>query len=488
MSRNTIIALLVLLILGGLAFFVSRTPEPEKTHKLFDIKPADIQSIQLTSPGRDILIRRASDKSWQMVKPVPGRAEINTADAMAGAIANLEVAGTADANPSDLAPFGLEQPAVTLTVTTDKATLPQIMVGKDAPVGGNSYIKIADNPAVLLVASVFPGEVVKNTDDLRSHELFTLKSACVHRIVITHGDGTTTEFERQNGTWLITKPQKYRADAAQVTQLLGAITNARAIAFTEDNPDSAALDKYGLKHPSETVALYGGTGDREESLGFGFKVPEASRNETYARRVEGNQPVCTVADYLLKAIGHSFDEFRDKTVLPLEQSNVGRIMLAGGPVAVTMTRSTGDTWTVASNGKTVPADATVVDSLLGQLHDLKGNSVAAPSLSDPLKFGMVKPNLIVTVDDRQGKTIGTIKLSQMELSANSNAAAEGHKTLKRFFGYAVSSTNPVVYEIEPQTVTDLENTASHLSAATKPAPAASPSPPASVPSPSAAGS
>jgi hypothetical protein len=481
MSRNTIIALLVLVILGSLALFVSRTPEPEQTHKLFDIKPADIQTIQLKSPGRDILIRRASDKSWQMVRPVPGRAEINTADAMAGAIADLEIVGTADPNPTDLAPFGLEQPAVMVTVTTDKGKLPQIAVGKDAPVGGNSYIMTSDGPAVLLVSSSFPGEVVKNADDLRSHELFTLKSADINRIVITNSDGTTNAFERQkDGNWLITKPQKYPADAAQMTQLLSALTNARAIDFIEDNPDSVALGKYGLTHPSETVALYGGPGNVEESLLFGFKRPEASRTETYARRAEGDQPVCTVGDYLIKATNHSFDDFRDKTVLPFDQSNAGRIEIAGGPIDITLTRGAGDKWTVSSNGKSVPADPAVTDSLISQIHDLKGTSVAAPSLTDPLKFGMTKPNLIVTVDDQHGKEIGTVKLSQMELSTNPQLAAQGHNTLKRFFGYAVSSTNPAVYEIEPQAVTDLENTASRLSAETQPTPAPSPSPAASA--------
>src|SRR5580704_12389315 len=140
--RNTVIALIALAVLGGLAFFASRAPEPSKTHQLFDIKPADIQSIQLQSPGRDILVRRASDKSWQMAKPLLTRADVSASDAMASAIANLEVVGTADPNPTDLAPFGLEHPAVTVTVTTTNgAALPAILVGKDAPIGGNSFIK-----------------------------------------------------------------------------------------------------------------------------------------------------------------------------------------------------------------------------------------------------------------------------------------------------------------------------------------------------------
>jgi hypothetical protein len=192
-----------------------------------------------------------------------------------------------------------------------------------------------------------------------------------------------------------------------------------------------------------------------------------------------------VADYLVKAVSHDFDEYRDKTVLPLEQSNVGSIHMAGGPVEVTVTRRGAGKWTVSSDGKTAPADPDVIASLLDQLHNLKGNSVAAPSLTDPLRYGMVKPNLVVNVSDLHGQPIGTVKLSQMEVSTNPKAVAAGQKSLTRSFGYAVSSSNPAVYQIEPVTVTDLENTTSQLDSEAAPTPIPSP---AATPSPAASAS
>jgi hypothetical protein len=479
--RNTIIAVVALVILGGLAYFASRSPEPAATHQLFNIKPADIQSIQLKSPSRDILIRRASNASWQMTRPVLARADGSVADQMAGAIANLQVTGTADPNPTDLAPFGLEQPAVTLTVTTSNGTtLPSILVGKDAPVGSNSFIKLSDSPAILLVASVFPGEVVKNTDDLRSHELFSLKPAEVIRIVITRSDGTNFEFDQLNGKWEIIKPSKYAADANQVTQMLDSIAAARANNFILDNPAITDLNHYGLAHPSASVTLYGGNDNRAETLQFGFEVPD-STHQIYARRAEGNQPVCDVADYLVKSISHNLDEYRDKTVLPADRSSIGNIRLQGGPFDVTVTRAANGKWMASTNGKTAPADPDVVASLLDQITTLKGDSVAAPEMTDSLKYGMAKPNLLVTVGDQHGKLLGTIKLSQMEVTANPKSPETGQKPVTRAFGYAISSMSPAVYEIQPQHVIDLENTTSHLSAEAASTPSPSPSPVAAAP-------
>jgi hypothetical protein len=477
--RNTVIALIGLAILGGLAWFASRSPEPSTTHQLFNIKPADIQSIQLNSPSRNILIRRANDKGWQMAKPILTRADSSAADQMAEAIANLQIVGTADPNPTSLVPFGLDQPAVTLTVTTsDGKKLPAIMVGKDTPVGSNSFIKVANNPGILLVASIFPGEVVKNTDDLRSHELLTLKPADVNRVVIARSDGTNFEFDKQGAKWEITKPKKYAADNTQVTQMLDAITAARANSFVIDNPTAPDLDHYGLAHPAASVALYG-TDNQAQTLLFGFEVPDSSHSQTYARRAEGDQPVCDVADYLVKSISHSFDEYRDKTVLPLAQSDIGKIRLQGGPVDVTVARGADGKWNASAKGKTAPADPDVTASLLNQIASLKGDSVVAPELTDTLKYGMAKPNLLITVDDRRGQPIGTVRLSQMEVTANPKAEETGQRTLKRFYGYAISSVNPAVYQIQPQKVIDLENTTNRLDSEAAPSPSPSPAPKAS---------
>ena len=70
---------------------------------------------------------------------------------------------------------------------------------------------------------------------------------------------------------------------------------------------------------------------------------------------EGNQPISTVADYIVKAVDKSFDDLRDKTVLVFDPSNVGRITLLGGPVSILLERTPADTWNVVAEGKTAPA-------------------------------------------------------------------------------------------------------------------------------------
>lgn len=474
--RKTIIALAVLAIIAGFAFYVSRQPEPQKTHKLFEqLTAADVEQIELHGPARDLILKRGKPGLWRIVKPVETDADITAADSLANSIANLEVVETVEQNPGDLANFGLENPAVTVTVTTkDKRVLPAIMVGKDTPIGGNAYIKITDKPAVLLVGAGFVSEANKTLNDLRSRVMIGLTADQMNRVAINHPDGSVIEAVRKGDEWTITKPREYPADKAAVQQLLDVIAGSRVAEFIEDNP--ADLDKFGLAKPALEVEVSGGKDNAKQSIAFGFKQAEAGKNAVYARGGEGDRPVCTVADYIIKAVDKSFDDLRDKTVLAFDKANVARVTLIGGPVSIVVESAPGDKWNVITAGRTVPAEPQVARSLLDQLHELKGNKIVEDPMTDSQRYGMVHPNLTATLYDKSGKEIGTINVSQIEAVMGANNPSG--KPVKQVFGYATSSADKAVYEVLPDKVVDLENTASTLKgdAEPKPAPSAGPSP------------
>jgi hypothetical protein len=474
--RNTIIVIVLLTLVGGYALYLGHQPAPEKTPKLFKIAAADIQQIELRSPAHDIVIDRAKGGGWAITKPIATAADPAAVDTVADAIANLQVADTAEDRPGDLAPFGLANPAVSVTVTTkDKRVLPAIMVGKNTPISNQAFIKTADKPAVILVEAGFPTSVEKDLNALRSRALIGLKPDEVNRIVISRGNGgVSLEIERRKGDhWTIVKPA------------LDAVTAAQATAFTDDNP--ADLSKYGLASPSLTVELYGGENNTEESLRFGFNVPQAYKNAIYVRRGEGDvRPVTTVANTVFNIANKSLDDLRDKTVLTLDQSQVGRIVISGGPFDETLARAPGDKWSVTIAGKTVAAEVPVAESLLDQLHDLKGTRIVANPMTNARRFGMEHPNLQLTVSARDGKPIGNVRVSQIEETIPPPPG--GAKSTTHYFGYAMGDASAVVYEVPPDKVTDLENTANRLrttvSGTSTPAPAAAATPLAHAPTPS----
>jgi hypothetical protein len=480
-SRNTIIVLILLIIVGGYALYQNHQPPPETNPKVYHLDAKDIQKIELRSPDRDIVLHRGNGADWNIVKPFAAKAEAITIDGIANQIASLAITDTADSNPSDLAPFGLAVPAVVVMVTTkDGKTPPAIEVGKQTPIGSSVFIKTTDKPAILLVASTFAAEVNKHVDDLRSNAPFTFKPEDAHKITLQHG-GQTIELTRTGEKWAFTKPRSYAADGAAVATFLQALSGSQITQFIDDNPSD--LSKYGLANPSLTVELAKAADQPGETVRFGFKQPDAHSNAVYARSGDGpNDPVYSVANTVLTGANKGFDDLRDKTVIIFDPSSVGRMTFTGGPIDETIERASDGKWNVTSDGKTAAAETLVVQSLLDQLHDLKATKVVENPMSDPSRFGMVKPTVTVALFGTDGKSIGAIHASILEVTVTPHTSDK--KTEKKTFGYVTSTTDSAVFEIPAQTIGDLENTGNRLHGDLIATPMPSPTATAAQPSPS----
>jgi len=480
-SRNTIIVLILLIIVGGYALYSNHQPPPETNPKVYHLDAKDIQKIELRSPDRDIVLERGNGADWNIVKPFTAKAEAITIDGIANQIASLAVTDTADSNPSDLAPFGLAVPAVVVTVTTkDGKTLPAILVGKQTPIGSSVFIKTADKPAILLVISSFAAEVNKHVDDLRSNALFTFKPEEAHKITIQHG-GQTTELLRTGDKWAFTKPKPYAADGAAVTTFLQALSGSQITQFLDDDP--VDLSKYGLTSPSLTVELARAAEQPGEIVRFGFKLPDAHSNAVYAR--SGSQPkdpVYSVANTVLTGANKGFDDLRDKTVIIFDPAAVDRMTFSGGPIEETIERAADGKWNVTSGGKSAAAETLVAQSLLDQVHDLKATKIVENPMSDPSHYGMVKPTVTVGLFGKDGKAIGAIHASILEVTVTAHSSDE--KPQNKTFGYVTSTTDPAVFEIPAQTIGDLENTGNRLHGDVTATPTPSPTASAAQPSPS----
>ncbi|MGH7917277.1 MAG: DUF4340 domain-containing protein, partial [Candidatus Binataceae bacterium] len=200
--RKTIIVVVLLAIVGGYAYFLSRQAKPDKTPKLFKIKAADIQKIDLQYPDRHLVLERSGD-GWRITQPIQTNADNDTANEIASGIADCEISRTVEKKPAALAPFGLKVPAATVTVTMkDHKVLPVLKVGKRTPVGNDVYVMTAGKPAVLLTGAVLASDVNKTVDQLRSRVLIGFNQKQVNRFTIQRADGEPAiELARQDGKW-----------------------------------------------------------------------------------------------------------------------------------------------------------------------------------------------------------------------------------------------------------------------------------------------
>jgi hypothetical protein len=463
--RNTIIVLILFAIVGGYAFVVGYYSAPEETRKLLEVKAADIAKIELKYPDRDIVLERDKGGPWRLTKPIGADADQTQANNLASAIADAQLNKTVDEKPTDLKAFELDHPVTIVTVTTfDKKTWPSIEVGRSTPIGFNAYVKLSNSPAVLLTSSVFPSGMNKKVNDLRVRDLMSFKMDDVRKLIVTRDNGQTVELDLDGEKWKMVKPSPYPADDIQVRQALSTLVNAKASDFVADAP--ANVNQYGLEKPhlTATVVLNNGT---QESLLFGFKQNEAGKSGTFVRRGE-RAPVYAVPGYVMSSLDKSWLDYRDRSVFNFDPSAVESVKVKNSNGDFTLKRGTNGKWDVIVAGKTSDGDIPVVERMLSQLRNLKGSSIVADPMPSAQPFGLENPALEITLVGKDGKDLGTIKLSKMSVTPT-QAPLPGEPTGPRNEYYATSSASKAVFALSEFSFTQLNKPAPLYMAKSEPA-------------------
>jgi hypothetical protein len=462
--RNTLIVLVLLVIVGGYILLFQFAKPEDATKKLFNVKADDITSVTLKYPGQEIEVRR-TDGVWKMVKPLQTDADKSAIGTLTREIADADIKRVVDEHPANLAPFGLDKPAVTLVVGTKDKTFPGVEVGKNAPIGYSVYVKTTDKPGVMLTSGGFGPGTKRTVSDLRDHTLMSFNADDVSKLVIRQGGSAPVELHKEQGKWEIVKPAKYQADSDRVHTMLASLANARIDDFTTDNPSNVA--QYGLANPALEVSVYTGPGQSQQSLLFGKKA--GSKDDYYVRR--GEKPnVYTVHNYVYNDADKSLNDLRDRTVLAFDPAKVEQVKVTNAGKTFALEQH-GGKWSEVDGARS-DADPAKVRQFIDRMHDLKADSIVQDSTEHLEKFGLNSPNEEVTLLGKDAKPLGTVKLARIERHNENDKNGPARTDY-----YAMSSASPTVYKLFEYDYSDLVKTPDQF-AAPKPAAAPSAKPPA----------
>jgi hypothetical protein len=455
--RNTIIVLILLAVVGGYSLITLLGSRPVPPPTLLDVESKHISGVDLRYPGRELELVRNPNHTWNILKPLKADSDQGAVDSLTEAIAHAQLTRTIEEKPDSLKPFGLDKPAVTLTVTTDnKGVLPALLVGRLSPVSNSVYVKRADQPAVLMTTGDFVGGVTKNINDLRSHELMTFNIDDADQIVLRSGVKQPIEIDRQGGQWRIVAPGHYIADSDTVAQILTVLVDARIADFVTDAPKD--LGQYGLKNPQVEVSVFSGKDKTRHALLFGLEQPRAEKKAIYVKR-GGEDSVYTVDGDLLTKVNLGLFDLRDKTVMGFDPLKIGRLEIENHGKQFTLSRDAAGKWQVMYAGKSSPANGQAVQTFLDELATLKGDKIVQDPMTDALGSVMDKPSEQIVVFGQDGKQVGTVKLAQIQNKVQPTPTPDSdtpeskpkteqtEKTEMRIENYTTSSAGTAVYSL-----------------------------------------
>ena len=154
--RNTVILLVVLVLLGGVVFFVNRqglaetdsdaTPTPAP---LTSLVSDDIASIKVERGEESITVER-QDVGWMIAGDSPEPAGETKVNQALNQLTSLRPTKILD-DVQNVADFGLEEPAWTVTLTPNSGDPVIYHVGDENPRGTSRYLQVDGDAAIRLV-------------------------------------------------------------------------------------------------------------------------------------------------------------------------------------------------------------------------------------------------------------------------------------------------------------------------------------------------
>lgn len=226
----------------------------------FDKKPFDLRDKRIVRFERDkverVQIERGEDtmafarsgSEWTIESPSKGRADYSAVEGLLTRLSTAGMASIADSQPADLAKYGLDTPAMSITLGAGSS---QTVLDVGSEEGESQYARDRSRPMVFTLDKTLTTDLTRSFDDYRKKDLFEFRPFNADRVRVTRvTDGTskTYEFDKtrvnDNDQWRVAEDggEARDADNAAVEDLLSKLTALRASSFA-DRPRATGLDR-----------------------------------------------------------------------------------------------------------------------------------------------------------------------------------------------------------------------------------------------------
>lgn len=444
MRARTTLILAILLILVAAFYYVAevkgkwRKGEAEAP-AVFSLAEAEVEGLNLERPTETVQLLREGD-GWRMGKPVEAKGDKGAIESLIATLRGARIERTVEDRPPSLADFGLDKPAVTVTVKLKGRDRPEVLqIGSRSPTETWAYAKRPGDSAVFLVTDLVKRDAEKTATDLRDKSLFAFEASKVTGVEVAGKDATITVSKDPQEGWRLTRPLPVRADEFAVADLIRAVREARAKEFVaEDGADPA---RFGLARPQVRVTL------REEgdkaTYSLALAKAAGKKEGAYAMARPG-KGIVLVDARLLGQLTKSPMDLRERRLLVFEDKDVARVRVRRGTVEIGLERQ-GDRWRLAGSPPAEALEGRVFD-LLFTLRTIRFKDVVAERGGDPARYGLAAPQVEVFVTRLDGKELPALLLGRVEKDT----------------AFAMVRGAPTIYAVEAKVLEQLPKDAATL--------------------------
>lgn len=277
---------------------LDREPDFYRRATAFDFQSYRIPAFSMDLGDESVTLVKHAFEDWRMTSPYVLRANDKFITAMLDSLEIMRVREHIPVTAANLAAYGFERPAASLTLTIEERAKPQeILVGSASGDGLYAHVRDPAEEWIYAVdASTLPG-MPSSAIELRDNKILRFKGYQVHMFEVVTPDERlrVRRDQKQRVVWKLEEPATGDADANSVGRAFSELDSLYSEAFVTADPD-ADLATYGLDSPvMELTMQIGGRNDVPEerlSLLVGKSFP-GDGNLVYVKRRDS--PVVSLA-------------------------------------------------------------------------------------------------------------------------------------------------------------------------------------------------
>jgi hypothetical protein len=147
--RTTATLLALLIVLGGVVYYVTRQPAPDQasqtaaTPQVLSFAPTDATKLVVSSADKTTEVAKTGT-TWNVVRPEAGPADASRVEGWVDQLGSLTASRAID-NVTDFSSYGLSQPKGSVEIDLTGGKTIKLALGDKTPDGGDYYVRMPDD-------------------------------------------------------------------------------------------------------------------------------------------------------------------------------------------------------------------------------------------------------------------------------------------------------------------------------------------------------
>ncbi len=419
--------LVMVLVLAGLGLYLYVIELPQKeSHERQDTADKKVllfdqdalSGLTIKTDREELVFARTSEKGWVLTAPLSTEADQREVQNLIRALVTGTVTRAVEDHPSNLTPFGLDNPVATITVEAGAAR-ETFSIGDSGPLTSTLYVLRESDRKVLLTTLAPKDFVNKTLMTFRRKDLLRLSQSEVDRIRLTY---ETTEIvlyqgqEKPKSKWKLRYPIEGEADQTEVRTLLFRLEGLKALGIVDPGDERDSLART-FTQPKVRVMIHTADGDQTVKL----YQPNQASGEAFAE-TSPTGPLYRINPNAIRDLTKDLFTFQDKRLLGIDYTDIAMLSVKTATEQYVLINQQNE-W-VLEDQPTGKLDQQATDLFVSRVANVPAEDRVVKQPGPLAPYGLVTAAAEFVATGKDGKIAGKLSIGS---HANGLAYAMGQR-------------------------------------------------------------